>query len=158
MKENEIDNLKNMEKNNTNSMNENNEKVHYEIKFVETDDGFRLEASGDKEALRRLGISPNMVGGPHRKHGRGPRGRRHGRGMHRGSGHRAARSRRRRAMYEAWQAGECGPQAGPAFAYGSPHHAQGPRRRRHAAPSYGRYTGMEMPESPEKGSAEFWDW
>jgi hypothetical protein len=50
-----------------------NEKVHYEIKFVETDEGFRLEASGDKDALRRLGIGPNMVG---RKQKRGAHERR----------------------------------------------------------------------------------
>jgi hypothetical protein len=59
MNEKEIENLKNMEKNNTNNM---DEKVHYEIKFVETEDGYRLEASGDKKALKRLGISPSMVG------------------------------------------------------------------------------------------------
>ena len=39
------------------------ENVLYEIKFVETADGYRLEASGDKALLHRLGIGPRMLGG-----------------------------------------------------------------------------------------------
>lgn len=74
----EKENYENMEKNKDTM----DEKVHYEIKFVETDDGYRLEASGDKEALKRLGIGPGMVGKrPGSRHGRFRR--------HRGS-HRAA--------------------------------------------------------------------
>ena len=112
MKENEIEKIKETEKNNTDNMSENNEKVHYEIKFVETEDGYRLEATGDKAALKRLGIGPNMVGRG-RKHGRGrakgPRGRRgHGpRWARRGPGSRAAMmGQRRRAVAQPEQSSE----------------------------------------------------
>lgn len=38
------------------------EKVHLEIRFSETEDGFRWEAAGDKDTLRELGIGPFMLG------------------------------------------------------------------------------------------------
>lgn len=38
------------------------EKVHLEIRFVETEDGFRWETVGDKDTLRKLGIGPLMIG------------------------------------------------------------------------------------------------
>lgn len=47
-----------MEKTETINM---DEKIHYEIRFVETEDGYRLEAKGDKRMLKRLGIGPNML-------------------------------------------------------------------------------------------------
>lgn len=62
------------------------EKVLHEIRFIETDDGFRLEINGDKEKMREMGFNPDMMGvgqgqhfsgfpvGPHRR--RGPRRRR----------------------------------------------------------------------------------
>jgi hypothetical protein len=59
MNEKEKETINNMEMEKTNDM---EEKVHYEIKFTETEDGYVLEASGDKKALKRLGIGPNMVG------------------------------------------------------------------------------------------------
>jgi len=34
------------------------EKVIHEVKVVETEDGFRIEVKGDKEALRRMGFGP----------------------------------------------------------------------------------------------------
>ena len=36
------------------------EKVIHEVKFVETDDGFRIEFKGDKERLRKMGFGPGM--------------------------------------------------------------------------------------------------
>jgi hypothetical protein len=36
------------------------EKVIGEIRFIETDDGFRVEVKGDKERLRQMGCPPNM--------------------------------------------------------------------------------------------------
>ena len=166
MKENDIENLKNKDKNKTNNMNESNEKVHYEIKFVETGDGYRLEASGDKEALRRLGIGPNMVGRSGMGHRKGPRGRQHrgpgearrGRRMHRGPGRRAAHARRRRAMNQAWQSYDREQLGHPAFAQGPRRHYCGPRHNHHAAPGFGRYPGLEMPDSPDKGFSKTWDW
>jgi len=64
------------------------EKVLYEIRFVETEDGFRLEATGDKKGLRRMGFGPlSMLGAGRRvQHGRGGR-----------AGHRMRRMRARRA-------------------------------------------------------------
>jgi hypothetical protein len=48
------------------------EKVVHEVKFVETDDGFRIEVKGDKELLKKMGFGPGMMGfgpgfrfGPH---------------------------------------------------------------------------------------------
>ena len=58
MKDSEKEKQNNMEKHNDKSM---NEKILYEIKLVENDDGYRLEASGDKEVLKQLGIGPDMV-------------------------------------------------------------------------------------------------
>ena len=63
------------------------EKVLHEVRFIETDDGFRIEVKGDKEKIRQMGFGPGMMGfGPgmrhkrHRGHGR----HRHGHhGMHR---------------------------------------------------------------------------
>lgn len=97
MKDNEKENMKNMENNNENSM---DEKVHYEIKFVEYEDGYRLEASGDKEVLKRLGIGPLMVtnlGNKKRPPAHGRRGRRW-RGMNRLHRRPAGAKRRFRSM------------------------------------------------------------
>lgn len=35
------------------------EKVIGEIRFIETEDGFRIEVKGDKERLRQMGWDPN---------------------------------------------------------------------------------------------------
>jgi hypothetical protein len=77
MKINEQEKTNKMEKiNHMEITNDKNEKIHYEIRFVETDDGYRLEAAGDKHALNRMGIGPNMLNRS-RKRGHGPaRGRR----------------------------------------------------------------------------------
>ena len=58
MKDSEKEKQNNMEKHNDKSM---DEKILYEIKLVENDDGYRLEASGDKEVLKQLGFGPDMV-------------------------------------------------------------------------------------------------
>lgn len=47
------------------------EKVINEFKVIETDDGFRIEIKGDKEAMRKLFSHV----GAHRHLGRGPFGR-----------------------------------------------------------------------------------
>ena len=52
------------------------EKVVGEIRFIETDDGFRIEVKGDKERLKEMGWGPGMGRG--RGHGHG-----HGRGRKR---------------------------------------------------------------------------
>lgn len=62
------------------------EKTIHEVKVVETEDGFRIEVKGDKEAIRKMGFGrgmgfgPRMGFGPHRFHGRRgwKRGFRHG--------------------------------------------------------------------------------
>jgi hypothetical protein len=47
------------------------EKIISEFKVIETDDGFRIDIKGDKDALRKMFIA----GGPHRVfRGRGRRG------------------------------------------------------------------------------------
>ena len=57
-------------------------KVHFEISFTETEDGYILEANGDKDALRRLGIGPRMLEAKrgrrrhHKSHKSGIRGQR----------------------------------------------------------------------------------
>ena len=43
------------------------EKVISEIRFIETDDGFRVEFKGDKERMRKMGphsCGPQFWGGP----------------------------------------------------------------------------------------------
>jgi hypothetical protein len=37
------------------------EKVLYEIRYVETEDGFRIEAKGNKKGLRRMGYGPKAI-------------------------------------------------------------------------------------------------
>ncbi len=84
------------------------EKVIHEVRFIETDDGFRVEVKGDKERIKKMGFGPGMMGfgsgmgfgpgmmgfGPgmrfkrkrHRRHGRhGHREHHHGRGPSFGS-------------------------------------------------------------------------
>lgn len=57
------------------------EKVISEIRFVETDDGFRIEFKGDKERWREMGFGPgSWRWGPGRRHDHGPQ---HGYGHHR---------------------------------------------------------------------------
>lgn len=36
------------------------EKVIHEVRFIETDDGFRIEVKGDKERMREMGFDPGM--------------------------------------------------------------------------------------------------
>ena len=64
------------------------EKIIHEVRFIETDDGFRIEVKGDKERIRKMGFGPGMgfgpfMGcGPGRGRGRKWRhGRKHGHGM-----------------------------------------------------------------------------
>jgi hypothetical protein len=54
------------------------EKVLYQIRYVETADGFRVEATGDKDELRKMGFGPHSMMGFGRRvqHGRGPGSRR----------------------------------------------------------------------------------
>ncbi len=63
------------------------EKVIHEVRFIETDDGFRIEVKGDKERMKEMGIGPGMgfwpgMGfGPRMRFWRAARkGRRHGHG------------------------------------------------------------------------------
>ena len=59
------------------------EKVIHEVRFIETDDGFRIEVKGDKERLKEMGFGPGMMGFGHGM-GFGPRMlfKRHRRGRH----------------------------------------------------------------------------
>lgn len=36
------------------------DKVIHEFRFIETDDGFRIEFKGDKEKMRKMGFGPGM--------------------------------------------------------------------------------------------------
>jgi len=61
------------------------EKVLHEVRFIETDDGFRVEIKGDKEQLKKMGMMHfgKKGFGPGMFFGRGPgkrgfRGRGHG--------------------------------------------------------------------------------
>jgi hypothetical protein len=45
------------------------EKILHEVRFIETDDGFRIEYKGDKERMRKMGFGPGMRFG---RHGHGP--------------------------------------------------------------------------------------
>lgn len=61
------------------------EKVIGEIRFIETDDGFRVEVKGDKERLRQMGWSPGMGFGPGKRFWRKKwHGGRHGHGHRHG--------------------------------------------------------------------------
>ncbi len=46
------------------------EKVIHEVRFVETDDGFRVEIKGDKEQIRKMGFGPGMGFMRHLRRGR----------------------------------------------------------------------------------------
>jgi len=41
------------------------EKVIHEVRFIETDEGFRVEVKGDKERMREMGFGPGMFAGHH---------------------------------------------------------------------------------------------
>lgn len=72
-------------------MNKVTEKVIHEVRFIETDDGFRIEVKGDKERIREMGFGPGMgfghkmgmmgcgpgMHGQHRRRRHGRHGRRH---------------------------------------------------------------------------------
>jgi hypothetical protein len=60
------------------------EKVIHEVRFIETDEGFRIEINGDKERMREMGFFPGM--GFMRGMGCGP-GRRFARHMRRAARH-----------------------------------------------------------------------
>jgi hypothetical protein len=36
------------------------EKVIHEVRFIETDEGYRIEINGDKERMREMGFVPGM--------------------------------------------------------------------------------------------------
>ncbi len=65
------------------------EKVIYEVRVTETDDGYRIEVKGDKKHLRKMGVGhgmhcgPGMGFGPGRRH-HGHHGRHHGHHPRRG--------------------------------------------------------------------------
>jgi hypothetical protein len=157
MKDNEKENLNNMENNNEKSM---DEKVHYEIKFVEYEDGYRLEASGDKEVLKRLGIGPHMVtnlGNKKRTPARGRRARRW-REMNRLEGRKEGATRRFRGRNYAWMASGLD-QTG--------HSGPGRRSQRHLyearcpGPSGKRFNhrwGKAASHPKDKGRSQIWDW
>lgn len=86
------------------------EKVLHEIRFIETDDGFRLEINGDKEKMREMGFDPGMMGFGLGKHfggfRRGPHGPHSAQGPHRPRGRRMGRMRRRgRGPWAGWDCG-----------------------------------------------------
>jgi hypothetical protein len=47
------------------------EKTIHEIRFIETDDGFRIEIKGDKKRMREMGFGPGIQFGRHHHHPRG---------------------------------------------------------------------------------------
>ena len=49
------------------------EKVLHEVRFIETDDGFRIEVKGDKELLKKMGFGPSSMGFGPGPMGFGPR-------------------------------------------------------------------------------------
>jgi hypothetical protein len=59
------------------------EKVIHEIRFIETEDGFRIEVKGDKQRMREMGFRPRSK---RRFRPRGRRGRGPGFGPDRGFG------------------------------------------------------------------------
>lgn len=59
------------------------QKVIHEIRFVETEDGFRIEVKGDKQRMREMGFRPRCR---RRFHPRGRRKRGPGFGPDRGFG------------------------------------------------------------------------
>lgn len=82
------------------------DKVLHEMRFIETDDGFRIEIKGDKEQLRKMGIGPEMFSrrmfGGGRGRGRGE-GKRHGRGERHGHHKHGKRGRRGPGMHRRWR-------------------------------------------------------
>jgi hypothetical protein len=116
MKDIEKENMDYMEKKNKQSM---DEKIHYEIKFIENEEGYRLEASGDKEVLKRLGIGPNMVINLGPKRSRPTQGRRarRRRGMNRLHRRPVGTKRRLRSINDSsWASGSSQPgHEGPGF-------------------------------------------
>jgi len=154
MNTNETESMKNMENKDNNNM---DEKVHYEIKFVETEEGYRLEATGDKKALNRLGIGPNMVG---RKRRGGHRGRKDwARARH---ARKAGPRRRRRAAAIGHQ---------PEGMRGHYRFAQGPRLdefgsarglRHRSRRMHGPHAGHGYGQPLEKNRPDFgqttWEW
>jgi hypothetical protein len=80
------------------------EKVLHEVRFIETDDGFRVEIKGDKEKIREMGFGPGlgmMMGLGHRM--RHKHHRRHGR--HR-QGHHGAHKHGRKGWGWWWDDAE----------------------------------------------------
>jgi hypothetical protein len=75
------------------------EKVLQEIRFIETDEGFRIEVNGDKEQLKAMGFGPGMFG-----FGRGFGRRQHGKP---GAGRHMRR--RMRHMHNQWHSENAGP-------------------------------------------------
>ncbi len=61
------------------------EKIIHEVRFFETDDGFRVEVKGDKERMGELGFGSGFPFGPH-GHGRGGKGWGFRKGFFRGFG------------------------------------------------------------------------
>lgn len=145
MKENEKENLNKKENNNKNSM---DEKILYEIKFVETEDGYRLEASGDKAVLRKLGIGPMMVG---RKR-RSGRQRHWRRGRPRHAMPRATFGQQTETTDQPNQPGHRRP------GFGSQRRFNSQRYHRHGAGRSGGYPGKGFAQSGRKGRPETWDW
>jgi hypothetical protein len=79
------------------------EKIISEIRFIETDDGFRIEFKGDKERWREMGFDPGAWRRGHDKHGHHGHGRHHHKhGRHSHGHHR-----------HGWRGHGCAPGAGP---------------------------------------------
>lgn len=93
---------------NMDSENKMEEITHFAITFTETKDGYKLEASGDKDALRRLGIGPRMLDKRRTRSRAGRHARRRRRDMaqhqlHRGRAFGHGRSRAMKARQAAYR-------------------------------------------------------
>lgn len=138
-----------------------NEKILFEQRIIETEDGFRIEVTGDKEKIREAGLgrlvgmgmgrSPRRRHRKHAKHGRHARGLRHG-------GRRMGRHRWHNGMARG-PMGAHHPADGPMEARPEgpppPPHARR-RMRRHAGRKYGHaeeswgWWWSDMGENPSK--------
>jgi hypothetical protein len=49
------------------------DKILHEIRFIETDDGYRIEIKGDKEQIKKMGFGHLMGVGHRMRHWRRPR-------------------------------------------------------------------------------------
>ncbi len=132
----------------------NNDKILFEQRIIETEDGFRIEVTGDKEKIREAGLgrlvgmgmgkwSPRGQQGKPRKHAKPGR---HGRRMRHG-GRRVGRHRWHNGMARG-PMGVHHPADGPMEA-----HPEGPPPPPHARRRMRRHAGRKYGHSEES-----WGW